>query len=80
MNCGVGRRCGSDPVSLWLWHRPVRTAPIRPLTWEPPYATGAALEKAKIPKTNKQTKKHVNVQIALQYMRNKPTVLIGGKC
>ena len=23
------------------------TAPIRPLAWEPPYAVGAALEKAK---------------------------------
>jgi len=23
------------------------TAPIRPLAWEPPYAAGAALEKAK---------------------------------
>ena len=23
------------------------TAPIRPLSWEPPYAMGAALEKAK---------------------------------
>ena len=32
---------------LWLWHRPAATAPIRPLAWEPPYAMGAALEKAK---------------------------------
>ena len=48
---GVGRRCGLDPELLWLWYRPVATAPIRPLAWELPYATGAALEK-----TNKQTK------------------------
>ena len=27
--------------------RVVATAPIRPLAWEPPYAVGAALEKAK---------------------------------
>ena len=27
--------------------RPVATAPIRSLAWEPPYAAGAALEKAK---------------------------------
>ena len=20
VSCGVGRRCGSDPVLLWLWH------------------------------------------------------------
>ena len=37
--------------------RPVATAPIRPLAWEPPYATGAALEKAKDKKTKKRKKK-----------------------
>ena len=44
-------------VLLWLWRRLAATAPIRPLTWEPPYATGAALEKAKRPKKlkNKDT-------------------------
>ena len=31
---------------LWLWRRPVAIAPIRPLAWEPPYATAVALEKA----------------------------------
>ena len=34
MNCGVGHRCGSDLALLWLWCRPVATAPIRPLAWE----------------------------------------------
>ena len=47
MSCGVGRRPGSDPALLRLWHRTVATALIRPLAWEPPYAKGAALEKAK---------------------------------
>ena len=47
MSCGVGCRCGSDPALLWLWHRQVATAPIKPLAWEPPYATTAALEKTK---------------------------------
>ena len=47
MNCGVGCKLGLDPALLWLWHRPGSTAPIRPLTWESPYATGAALEKKK---------------------------------
>ena len=42
---------------LWLWRRPVATAPIRPLAWEPPYAMGAALEKAKRPKKKKKKKK-----------------------
>ena len=32
---------------LWLWCRPVATAPIRPLVWEPPYAMGVALKKKK---------------------------------
>ena len=52
MSCGVGRRCGSDPVLLWLWHRSVATAPIRPLAWEPLYAVGVAQEKAKKKKKN----------------------------
>ena len=45
MSCGVGRRRGLDLASLWLWCRPVATAPIRPLAWEPPCAAGAALKK-----------------------------------
>ena len=47
MSCGVGRRCGLDPVLLWLWYGPAATAQIRPLAWKPPYAMGAALEMAK---------------------------------
>ena len=35
-----------DPALLWLWRRPVATAPIRLLAWETPYAVEAALEKA----------------------------------
>ena len=54
MSCGVGCKRGSDPALLWLWCRPVATAPIRPLAWKPPYAVGVALEKAK--GKNKQTK------------------------
>ena len=44
MSCGVGGRHGLDLALLWLWHRPVATAPIGPLAWEPPYATGAAVK------------------------------------
>ena len=47
MSYGVGRRRGLDPALLWLWHRPVATAPIGPLNWEPPYAVGVAQEKGK---------------------------------
>ena len=50
MSCGVGRRCGSDPTLLWLWHRLEAAALIGPLAWEPPYAAGAVLKKIKRPK------------------------------
>jgi len=47
-----------DPALLWLWHRLAATAPIRPLAWEPPYATGAALKKKdKRPKKKKKKRK-----------------------
>ena len=47
MSCGVGRRHGLDLVLLWLWRRPAAVAPIRPLAWELPYASGVALKKKK---------------------------------
>ena len=53
MSCGVGRRRGSDPASLWLWRRPVAIALIRPLAWESPCATGAAQKRQK--NTQKKT-------------------------
>ena len=40
---------------LWLWLRLEATALIRPLAWEPLYATGAALEKTKKRKKKKKT-------------------------
>ena len=52
MSRGVGCRRGSDPALLWLWRRRETTAPIGALSWEPPYAAGAAQEIAK-----KKTKK-----------------------
>ena len=51
MSCGVGHRRSSVPTLLCLWRRPAATAPIRPLTWEPPYSAGAA------PKGQKPNKK-----------------------
>ena len=54
MSCGVDRGHGSDPVLLWLWHKPTATAVIGPLAWEPPYAAGAAQEMAKRPKKKKK--------------------------
>ena len=37
-----------DPALLWLRLRLAATAPIQPLTWELPYAMGAALKNKKI--------------------------------
>ena len=44
MSCGVGYRGDSDPVLLWLWHRPAAVAWVRPLAWEPPCAAPVALK------------------------------------
>ena len=57
MSCGEGCRLGSDPSLLWLWRRPVATAPIQPLAWEPPYAAGSAQEIATTTTKDKKTKK-----------------------
>ena len=68
VSCGVGRRCGSDPVLLWLWRRLVVTAPIRPLAWEPPYAAGAAQENGK--KTKEKRKKERNLGFSPGFIAN----------
>ena len=47
MSCGVDHRCGLDLALLWLWDRPGAVVPIGPLSWEPPYAAGAALKSKK---------------------------------
>ena len=57
---------------LWLWQRPVATALIRPLAWEPSYAVGAALEKAKRQKN--KIKCIVRVSIVAQWVKH-PTAV-----
>ena len=52
MSCGIH---GLDPELLWLWCRPAATAPIPPLAWEPPYATGMALKRQKDKKKKKKS-------------------------
>jgi len=47
MSCGVGHRCGSDPMLLWLWYRPAAVATVQPLVWGLPYAAGAAPKRQK---------------------------------
>ena len=71
MNFSVGHRWGSDPVLLWLWHRPVATASIQPLAWELPYAMGSALKKQK---KKKYVKKHNHVE-AKQYVTKPPQII-----
>ena len=49
---------------LWLWHRQVATAPIRPVAWEPPYAAGVAL------KDRRQKIKNLGVPVVAQWLTN----------
>ena len=56
MSCGIGHRHGSDPALLWLWCRLAATPQTGPQAWEPPYATGTALEKTKKKKKKKKSK------------------------
>ena len=58
MSCGEGCRRSSDPALLWLWYKLAATGPIRPLAWEPPYASGVALEYGK-KKTKKVHRDHL---------------------
>ena len=66
MSCGVGCRRGLDPALLWLWHRLVATALIRPLAWEPPYAAGAAQEMAKKQKKKRKRKSNLEALAVVQ--------------
>ena len=68
MSCGVARRCSSDPALLWLWCRLAATALIRSLAWEPPYAAGAALEKAKRQKQQQQKLQNMYVVSLLKFI------------
>ena len=56
--CRLQTRLGSRvAVALALWRRPVATALIQPLAWEPPYAAGAAQEITATTKRQKKKKK-----------------------
>ena len=47
MSCGIGHNRGSDLALLWLWYRPVATAPVRPLAWELSFAPSVAPKRQK---------------------------------
>ena len=55
MSYGVDHRHGSD-LAL-LWRRPAAEALIRPLAWEPPYASDAALKRQNPPPKKKEKRK-----------------------
>ena len=40
-------RSGVAVAVMWLWHKLAVTAQIRPLIWETPYSTDAALKRKK---------------------------------
>ena len=44
---------------MWLWSKPVATALIQPLAWEPPYAVGGAQ------RNSKKTKKIIIIIIII---------------
>ena len=72
MSCGIGCRHGSDPTLMWLRHRLVATAVIRPLAWEPPYAAETALEMAKRQKQTNKKKRELNESCSLTLDYTKP--------
>ena len=41
----VGRRCGLDPLLLWLWCKPAATTPVQSLAWALSYVMAAALKR-----------------------------------
>ena len=74
----MGHRRGLDLVLLWLWRRPAAAAPIRPLGWEPPYATAVALKGKKERKEKKERKKS---EVLSQNSKKRICLLEGGsKC
>ena len=52
-SCGVGHRCGLDPVLRLVVAQPAAAALIRPLAWELPYAAGVAIKRKKKRKKEK---------------------------
>ena len=56
------------------WHRPAATALIRPLAWEPPYATGAAQKKTKKKKRSYQNSEFLYIKGHHQKTKTKNTV------
>ena len=64
-----------DLALLWLWCRPVATAPIQPVAREPQHAAGAALKRQKKKKKRKKKKRKkrkrkTGVPVVAQWLTN----------
>ena len=66
MTCGVVRRRGLDLALLWLWRKQAAVAPIGPLAWELPYATGTALKSKKKKKKRERERERDSWKTALK--------------
>ena len=62
LSCGIGLRHGSDPKLLWLWCRPAAVAPIPPLAWKLPNATGVALKRKKKKRKERKKRKEITLR------------------
>ena len=72
MSCGVGHRHSLDSALLWLWCRLAAVAPIQPLAWEPPNASGVALSRQKTKeKKKKDTEDSDNLSFPRQCLLEK---------
>ena len=60
MSCGVGYRHSLDLVAVTV-HQPAATAPICPLAWELPYATGVARKRQKKKKEEEEEEENTTV-------------------
>ena len=63
MSCSAGHRHGTDLALPWLRYRLTSAAPIRPLPWELPYVTVAAV---------KRRRKNIKTRVptAVQWVKN----------
>ena len=81
--CGLWLQPQLDLAMVWLWCRPVATAPIQPLAWESPYVMGAALKRQR-----KKKERQENVPLFYKLpsgqthwkAREREILRIGGLC
>ena len=65
VSSGTGGRLSLDPALPWLRRRPAAAAPIHPLAWELPYATGVAIIRKK-----RRRMKEINNRYKKKYLYN----------